>query len=139
MKAQLEVYDQRYDEYVFEFEVTPGVIDYDAIEAFTEGHCASLAYAIHQETGWDMMLFTYRGAPRQYGHAMHMAVLHPSGDIIDIEGRDSRRVYRERWYAHITKTTPDAFLRACDEGLWVPYPEEEITPTFVYPLLKEVA
>ena len=122
------------------FMVTPGVIDEDAIRAYTEGHCGSLAYAIHRETGWDMCVLSDRDYPRGFGHyAMHMAVIHPDGDIVDIEGKVSRRTMRDRWDAHITKTDSDEFFWACDNGLWVPYPEENISPTFVEPLLKEIA
>ena len=141
MLAQLDLYDHTSDIcHVGAFEVTPGVIDWDAVRAYTEGHCGSLAYCISKETGWDPCVLTYTDGRRGFGgDAMHMAVIHPDGDIVDIEGKVSRREMRERWGAHITKTTCDDFLRACDAGLWIPYPEEEITQTFVEPLLKEIA
>jgi hypothetical protein len=61
--------------------VDPGVLDDRASLAFTNGHCHSLALALHRETGGEMLSFAKHETP--FDHVLVRAV---DGRLIDIGG-----------------------------------------------------
>lgn len=74
-----------------------GRMDFDA-DAFLEdmvhvyggGRCYELALALHETTGWPMVLLTETEVDRWDGPAYHVVVRMPDGALLDILGRDSR-------------------------------------------------
>jgi hypothetical protein len=113
---------------------------------FLTGHCHSLALAIHQKTGWPMVgiVAQQSGNPRKSLDAMfdepldmravgrrwvHMGVLSPEGDFVDIDGASSQeealgKHVPKKWdaskgpYAKIIHMTPSqvADLYYCSGG-----------------------
>ncbi|QWF80457.1 hypothetical protein [Amycolatopsis sp. CA-230715] len=68
------------------FRVCPGVVDSEARELFQWGYCHLLACAIHEVTGW--VFGVVEGISRRTGGWtwVHMGVLTPGGDFLDIDG-----------------------------------------------------
>jgi len=54
--------------------LTPGVLDEAAVEFFANGHCASMALALHRLTGWQIVrmrpLWTHAVVRCQYGRLL---------------------------------------------------------------------
>jgi len=73
--------------------LTPGVIDGYARRAFKYGGCGGLAIALHDAMGWPIMAVTdshnIYGEMAGGGSALHWAVLHPCGELLDIDGLHS--------------------------------------------------
>jgi hypothetical protein len=76
--------------YLNEDRLTPGVIDGAAKHAFSRGACASLAYAIHETTGWPIIGITDSHNAHDGvlggGSSLHWGVQHPSGQFLYIDG-----------------------------------------------------
>ena len=93
--------------------LTPGVIDTEAVMAFTRGHCTELALALHDHTGWPLRIVVQanidwmgltdhpevlaaaeRGTmiPDAYLQKLwtHVLVERPDGWLVDITGARSR-------------------------------------------------
>lgn len=87
--------------------LTPGLVDEAAVTAFTTGHCANLALALHAATGWDLVVLieaasaytTLSGAAKAVANAgcplpsqlldalwSHAMVRTPAGLLLDING-----------------------------------------------------
>ncbi|WP_439377855.1 hypothetical protein [Amycolatopsis lexingtonensis] len=80
-----------------EFDITPGVIDSDAVYAFENGQCHALAIALHEETGWPLVQV---GVGRMYaGVPSHWMVETPAGDLLDINGVSSYEDTASQWGA----------------------------------------
>lgn len=62
--------------------IKKNVIDEKAVQLYSNGHCHSLAIAIHRATGWPMVGFFKRGE----SSPKHVAILLPDERILDIEG-----------------------------------------------------
>ena len=65
-----------------------GIIDEAAEMVFTMGQCHSLALALHQLTGWDIVLQGTRDPVADPMSWIHAAVRHPAGPLLDIRGLD---------------------------------------------------
>src|SRR5512132_4409621 len=73
--------------------VTTGANSRDTERVFTRGQCHSLAFALHELTGWPVVLLCYDedlnvldaavGDPYSWGHAV---VRRPDGLLVDING-----------------------------------------------------
>ena len=59
--------------------LTPGVLDEAAVDFFANGHCASMALALHRRSGWDIVCFEVLD---QSGHA----VVHSPLGYLDARG-----------------------------------------------------
>lgn len=74
------------------WQLTPGTITPEAIEAFTRGACAGLAIALHDATGWPIV---------EIGHCdglpLHFMVRHPSGRLVDIRGTHTDTAVCDEW------------------------------------------
>ena len=93
----------------YEYTLTPGIIDDDAVRAFTRGQCAELAVALHDRTGWPLRVLVQganswlsladdeavyaaarRGDPLPstylYNLWGHVMVERPDGRLVDIYG-----------------------------------------------------
>lgn len=91
------------------FHLTPGVINDEAVLAFTRGHCAELALALHDRTGWPLRIVVQANidwvsladdpavlAAADQGHRIpygylqqlwaHVLVERPDGLLVDING-----------------------------------------------------
>lgn len=70
--------------------LTPGVVDNSAKRIFTQGGCGALAIALHDITGWPIVAITdhhnVEDGRAGLGSALHWAVRHPSGLLLDING-----------------------------------------------------
>ena len=70
--------------------LTPGELDGYAMHAFKYGACGALALAIHDATGWRIVGITdsHNVESRRLGggSCMHWAVMHPSGQLLDVDG-----------------------------------------------------
>lgn len=69
----------------------PGVVDEDAIEMFLHSHCATLAGALHERSGWPLALVEFPREDCPDGvHPCktypHVGVMTPSGEFLDILG-----------------------------------------------------
>lgn len=66
----------------------------DLNERFTAGDCHILAAAIHDLAGWPIATFVtaWEGTP-----VLHAFCVHPSGDAVDVEGRQPMAAFRESW------------------------------------------
>lgn len=62
------------------FDLEVGSLDETAKYVFTHGQCHSLALALHEATGWDIVGVGYGGTPD------HVGVLSPRGRVLDITG-----------------------------------------------------
>jgi hypothetical protein len=84
------------------YNLTPGVLDGSAENAFTQGACGALAIAIHDATGWPIVSITdahnvYDGDAGG-GSALHWAVRHPpTGLILDVYGLHDDQTMIERY------------------------------------------
>lgn len=97
--------------------LTPGVIDDDAVTAFTNGWCWALATEVERTTGWPMVLL---GASN--GDWLHAGCQRDDGQIVDIEGIWSAPQWQHRWEA-----SHEAWLAnlGCEPGLVVRRPEPD--------------
>ena len=67
-----------------------GILDDAARQAFTKGHCHSLALAIHQLTGWPIKGAGYNS----YESPLHTLNYDPTSKrYVDVDGRSSRPGY----------------------------------------------
>lgn len=63
--------------------VTLGLLDEDARYAFTQGQCHALAMAVHEDTGWPIVAWSFW----RYGDVPdHYLVKTPDGQLLDIKG-----------------------------------------------------
>ena len=65
--------------------LVPGVLDSAAIDFFVNGHCASMALALHELTGWQLISLMPRYALRKAGYWGHAAVNSSLG-LLDARG-----------------------------------------------------
>ena len=85
-----------------EYEVrADGVIDDNAVQAFTRGHCHSLALALHQETGWPLFgMYSEEEGNMSHENGdtpSHVLVQMPNGDFLDIEGTGAVENWQQSW------------------------------------------
>jgi hypothetical protein len=81
-------------------ELTPGVIDGEAVAYFGYGACALLAVELHRITGWAPAVVCVDDHTRDGGGWVHAGVLAPDGRFVDIHGaRDRQRVVAD-WASH---------------------------------------
>jgi hypothetical protein len=67
-----------------QYTVYPGIIDNEAIGAFTTGQCHALALEIHERTGWELCgFFGYYEDDDSPGH---VGVCTPEGYVVDVQG-----------------------------------------------------
>lgn len=82
------------------WQITPGVITPEAVDAFVCDACAGLALALHDETGWPLI---------EVGHCdglpFHFMVRRPDGLLLDIRG------------AHDDADVADEFEFDADDGV----------------------
>lgn len=65
--------------------VTLGVLDSNAVYAYSNGQCHALAMALHELTGWSLAEYDLDTGD-WCDHPNHWAVLTPSGSRLDIKG-----------------------------------------------------
>lgn len=74
-------------------DLTPGVLNPVAENAFLYGGCAALAIAIHDETGWPICMVTdshnVLDGEAGGGSALHWVVRRPDGRYLDVLGSHS--------------------------------------------------
>lgn len=129
--------------------LTPGSIDEVAINYFLHGACGALTMALHDETGWPIVAITdhhnvYDGVSG-WGSALHWAVEHPNGQLIDIEGLHDPEELVEQYHdeaddgiAAAARTTRAHVEEWYIENQGEPIPVS-LARTFVRPLLKVIA
>jgi len=121
-----------------EFELTPGIIGPKARHVFVSGHCHSLALAIHEATGWDVIGDNWRPCPG------HVAVRIPDdGSILDIQGKHDPDTWENHW-GTITDLELDVVYDAFDgdyrepdvdaASYWVRPVIEAYAPEYLYVL-----
>lgn len=135
-------------------EVTPGVLNAASRRALTGGHCAALAYLIHQRTGWPIVIDC--GFPvfeddaalaqaineRKHFSFKHVLVQRPDGMLVDAVDTINREDYiLDRMDDEVV---PCAALYEVPPELCKVFAEEYcVTPdwslisTFVEPVLEE--
>lgn len=91
--------------------VTPGVIDADAVHAFTSGQCHALALALHERTGWPL-----RWLEDDEGDPLHCFVETPEGKALDIAGVHDRDEMLEGWQGVYDEAASSDQLRALSFG-----------------------
>jgi hypothetical protein len=79
--------------------VEPGLLDEVAMEAYKSGQCLALALALHDRTGWPVMLLV-RGKKRslqkvKMDDIIHALVRAPDGYDVDIYGDNEPEVLEE--------------------------------------------
>jgi len=116
--------------------LTPGVITAEAVDAFVRDACAGLALAVHDETGWPLI---------EVGHCdglpFHFMVRRPDGQLIDIRGAndldDIAADYEfdaDNGIVTFTEVTRDAVWACYRDDCGEPVPME-IARTFVSAVL----
>ena len=74
------------------WQLIPGTITLDAVEAFTRSACAGLAVALHDATGWPIV---------EVGHCdglpLHFMVRRPNGQLVDIRGAHTDADICDEW------------------------------------------
>jgi hypothetical protein len=109
-----------------------GVLDDRAALAFTNGHCHSLALALHREAGGEMVGFKTTETPFD-----HILVRSHHGQLIDIGGsRAPAEVIASG--GDLVEISTGTLERLVTEYGWVP-PDPEIALAWVAPLLERVA
>jgi|SRR5579884_2380163 len=79
--------------------LTPGVLDDAAAEFFANGHCASMALALHHLTGWPIYGFSPKGGLAQ--HYTHHAVVKSPFGFLDAKGLHALEAWRHaRGFEH---------------------------------------
>jgi hypothetical protein len=99
----------------------------EMVDVYAGGRCYELALALHETTGWPIVLLTDVAVDDWDGPSYHVAVRMPDGALLDILGRDSR--FREI-YPVTTNLT--------HEGLWVLVQQGKI-PEPSDPVLAHIA
>lgn len=84
-------------------DLTPGVLNPVAENAFLYGGCAALAIAIHDETGWPIVMVTdshnvFDGEAGG-GSALHWVVRRPDGLYLDVLGSHTEEELLEEYGA----------------------------------------
>jgi hypothetical protein len=112
--------------------VQPGILDDRAALAFTNGHCHSLALALHRATGGEMVGFTRTQEPFE-----HVLVRSDDGRLIDIGGaRTPAEVVAAG--GRLRGVNSEALEQLTCECGWVP-PVPEVASAWVAPLLERLA
>jgi hypothetical protein len=111
--------------------LTLGVIDDDAVRAFTQGQCHALALALHERTGWPI-----RQLENDEGEPFHLYVETPDGRALDITGAHDRDEFRQAWCAAFDEpSTPEMAHKLPATGVWRA-PDMGAARAFVAPLLE---
>lgn len=91
-------------------EVTLGVLDATAVEAFTDGDCLTLAWALQQLAGGDIVaVVEHPGTDNELD--THYVVDTGNGRFIDVEGAATADVIVERWACRFGGKTPFGLRR----------------------------
>jgi hypothetical protein len=104
-----------------EYTLTPGVLDYDAMGAFTTGQCHALALEVHRITGWELWgLWEYYNLQDHEEGGLetpgHVIVKTFEGEYVDVQGIGAEK----RWSKQI--------LHAVTEGEIMQYEEYDYNP-----------
>lgn len=78
-----------------EVELIPGVLNEDARHAFTTGQCHSLALALAERTGWEVVGLCWDEDIPDAPH--HVAVQASDGRLLDVEGWGVEERWEHRW------------------------------------------
>lgn len=79
------------------------VINSNAISWFAHGNCAALALALHDVTGWPLLIATSNADPNLLADTwMHVVVQRPDGLYLDIQGAHSYAQVTEYWLPYAT-------------------------------------
>lgn len=104
-----------------------GICDAD-VEIFTKGNCWMLAAKLHDLSGWPVLFAGCLGGTDEDFYWTHVAVLHPSGMVLDVMGLTSINDMLLRWHADLLRQPTSEVVRAMFEEcepLW-DIPEEEV-------------
>jgi hypothetical protein len=108
-----------------ELTIEPGLLDEVALEAYKNGQCLALALAIHDQTGWPLMLLV-QGKKQSLQKVkmddfIHALVRAPDGSYVDIYGNNDPEALEEEatdlhgrhtWLEIIERSEVDAWLIA---------------------------
>lgn len=115
-------------------EPAPGVIDKAAQIYFTHGQCHALALALHEATGWPLVIeFTQLRQGRDIRHAL---VQMPSGKLVDINTAFYGKT-RVGLLTNRATTTEQHFARLIKQGVF-PAPNMELARSMVPAILATV-
>lgn len=86
------------DTYDNQLRLTPGLVDDNARRLFRNGHCASLALAIHDRCpdGWGLAVLEVFVDDDEV-EVVHVAVRSPNGQYLDVDGLHSESGLIDRW------------------------------------------
>jgi len=79
-------------------EVTPG-----DIRKYKQWACGDLALALHEKTGYPLVVLSYDDGSGSRDNWVHAAVQTPEGKILDVEGLKTKQETIDEWSAEITK------------------------------------
>lgn len=121
-------------------EVTPGVIDGNAREAFKCGQCHALALALNERLGWELGGIGWEcgcgdcGWDEECDFPLpgHVVVRSPEGELLDIDGFG----VESRWSHDFEPVTPDVIQSWADEGKYHE-PQVDVAREFVPAVLRE--
>lgn len=107
-----------------------GVLNDNASQVFTHGHCHSLALAINKLTGWKMI-----AVGDSYNSPCHF-VIHcpPLDDYIDIDGPGAL----ERFKLYADRLTVEFDVKDIDKLEYYKKPDQEMAEPFALALLKKL-
>lgn len=116
------------------FTLTPGLIDGMAVGAFAQGQCHALALALHERTGWPVIVLEDDEAD-----AIHFAVQTPDGRALDITGCHDLEEFQEGWGAAYLEPDPDGYRAAnAHRSGSFRTPRTDVADLFVGPVMEYV-
>jgi len=92
-------------------ELTPGVIDGEAIAWYRYANCALLAVYLHRASGWPLVMVSTEGKTDNATRMIHVLCRRPDGRLVDIEGDVSDEEALEPWLTG----HPDAHLEPMED------------------------
>lgn len=92
------------------------------VDTFTTGQCHTFALAMHDLTGWPMLMLAEDAdwSPDTWGYWAHVVVRTPDGGYIDIKGRGDDP--EEDWDCSAFPLTRDELLDGVSRGRTFPIP-----------------
>jgi hypothetical protein len=125
-------------------ELTPGIVDVEAINWYKRGNCAILAVYLHRLSSWPLVMLTTNKETNNDSRMVHVLCRRPDGLLVDIEGATSEKEALGEWeraYSDIKvedMPSEEALLAVVgDEFEAYSEPEQAVTEDFAHRLFMQ--
>lgn len=95
------------------YRLRPGVLDETAVACFSQGQCHALAMALHEETGWPLVVVA-----DWLEQVDHVAVRTPEGRIIDGAGVHDPDAFAEAWDGDVLEVSAQRLRELTASATW---------------------